>query len=92
MASPLFKTTSTLKTKKLKPACPASHQCREAMYAADRLYGRHCYRVVWDCLDGWNLTDMDVKVARYDTKPAKGLRQCPFCGGDLPVVNEVEIT
>jgi hypothetical protein len=91
MASPLFK-DAALKLKAKKKDKPVTHQCVASLHAAQNMYGRHDFKVAWDCLDGWHLLDLKKKVASYKGGPSTGLKKCPFCECELQIVNKVEIT
>lgn len=90
MPNPLFKTGQKLKPAKKDK--PATHQCVASADVAQKMFGRHDFKLAWDCLDGWHILDLKKKIVNYKGKPAKELKTCPFCDCQLQIVNKVEIT
>lgn len=91
MASPVFK-IDKIKAPKFKDRGRfAPHECNGALVAAKAIYGKHSFKIAWDCIDGWHLLDGKVKVALWNMEPATNLKKCPFCECGLIAANKVEI-
>ncbi len=92
MASPVFK-FENIKAPKFKNRGKfAPHECVGAEEAGNKTFGKHSFKIAWDCVDGWHILDNKVKIAgNYKGAPTTGLKKCPFCDCQLTIANKVEI-